>query len=121
MKSLVYSIILLSSIILSTVLAATYTDKRLEDFGRTVSELREDSEKAYLDAIRIEEKYEKIKLSLTLFMNENDVREIEMHISDIKSAAKANDLTGIVSAKSHLMLHTEQLRRLSVFSIEAIF
>jgi hypothetical protein len=49
------------------------------------------------------------------------MRELEMYIEDIKSAALENDETALLSAKSRLKLHIEQLRRLSAFSFEAIF
>ena len=68
-----------------------------------------------------EDEYKRLKTYLIIFMHENDVKDIEMHISDIKSAAKSNDTAGVVTAKNRLRLHIRQLRRLSTFSIEAIF
>ena len=122
MKSLIYSVILLCSIILSTVLVAIYTDIQLERFVNTIEEIsKNDVTDQNTFAEEIEREYERNKTFLVLFMHENEIRDMEMHISDIKSAATTNDTDGMISAKNRLKLHLEQLRRLSTFSIEAIF
>jgi hypothetical protein len=123
MKSLICSILILCFIIILTVFVAFYTDKRLESFIALVNEEipSDDCADAYIGALKVEKEYEGIKTHLILFMRENEVRDIEMHISDIKSAAKADDLSSLIAAKSRLTLHMQQLRRLSTFGIEAIF
>jgi hypothetical protein len=105
------------------VFVALYTDQRLEQFSYLIlNEVpTDDCEASYLGAENIEREYNSIKTFLILFIRENEVRDIEMHISDIKSAAKSNDTVGVITAKNRLMLHIGQLRRLSTFSIEAIF
>lgn len=122
MKSLICSIILLCSIILSTVLVAIYTDRQLERFVNTIEEIsKNDVTDQKTLAEEIEHEYERNKTFLVLFMYENEIRDMEMHISDIKSAVTTNDTDGMIAAKNRLKLHLEQLRRLSTFSIEAIF
>ena len=122
MKSLICSIILLCSIILSTVLVAIYTDRQLEHFVNTIEEIsKNDVTDQKTLAEEIEREYERNKTFLVLFMYENEIRDMEMHISDIKSAVTTNDTDGMIAAKNRLKLHLEQLRRLSTFSIEAIF
>ena len=122
MKSLICSIILLCSIILSTVLVAIYTDRQLERFVNTIEEIsKNDVADQKTLAEEIEREYERNKTFLVLFMYENEIRDMEMHISDIKSAVTTNDTDGMIAAKNRLKLHLEQLRRLSTFSIEAIF
>lgn len=122
MKSLICSIILLCSIILSTVLVAIYTDRQLERFVNTIEEIsKNDVTDQNTLAEEIEREYERNKTFLVLFMYENEIRDMEMHISDIKSAVTTNDTDGMIAAKNRLKLHLEQLRRLSTFSIEAIF
>lgn len=122
MKSLICSIILLCSIILSTVLVAIYTDRQLERFVNTIEEIsKNDVTDQNTLAEEIEREYERNKTFLVLFMHENEIRDMEMHISDIKSAVTTNDTDGMIAAKNRLKLHLEQLRRLSTFSIEAIF
>lgn len=122
MKSLICSIILLCSIILSTVLVAIYTDIQLERFVNTIEEIsKNDVTDQNTLAEEIEREYERNKTFLVLFMYENEIRDMEMHISDIKSAVTSNDTDGMIAAKNRLKLHLEQLRRLSTFSIEAIF
>ena len=51
----------------------------------------------------------------------DDMKEIEMYIEDIRSAAKEDERIAITEAKSRLKLHIYQLRRLSVFSMESVF
>ena len=123
MKSLICAILILCSIVFSTIFVALYTNHRLEQFTDLILQnlSEDDCRTASIGVNKIEHEYKKIKTYLILFMRENEVREIEIHISDIKSAAKADDITGVIEAKNRLILHTQQLRRLSTFSIEAIF
>ena len=123
MKVLISSIVILCFVVLGTVFVALYTDQRLEQFSYLIlNEVQEDDcEASYLGAENIEREYDSIKSYLILFIRKNEVRDIEMHISDIKSAAKSNDTVGVITAKNRLLLHIRQLRRLSTFSIEAIF
>lgn len=123
MKALISSIIILCFVVFGTVFVALYTDQRLDRFSDLIAEeiSEDDCAVAYLGAEDIKREYESIKTYLILFMRENEVRDIEMHISDIKSAAKSNDSAGVITAKNRLLLHIGQLRRLSTFSIEAIF
>ena len=69
----------------------------------------------------IEGKYNEAKPFLTVFMRDSEVREMETYIEDIKSAVSNNDEDEIRVAKSRLILHIGQIKRLSAFSIEAIF
>ena len=123
MKTLISSIVILCSVVFGAVFVALYTDQRLERFSDLIlDEVPEDDcTAAYLGAEDLEREYKSIKTYLILFMRKNEVRDIEMHISDIKSAAKSEDTVGVITAKNRLMLHIGQLRRLSTFSIEAIF
>ena len=122
MKSLICSTILLCLILLSTSVVAIYTDMRL---GRFIDKLEKISENDLTVSNNvadiIEKEYKSNKTFLILFMYENEIRDIETHISDIKSAEQSNDTDGLIAAKNRLKLHIEQLRRLSTFSIEAIF
>ncbi len=123
MKSLICASVILCLVIFSTVFVAIYTDIRLGELIATVDQAIPDNDPkaARLGAENVEDEYKRIKTYLILFIRENEVRDIEMHISDIKSAAMTDDVCGVTTAKNRLTLHIEQLRRLSVFSIEAIF
>lgn len=122
MKSLICSTILLCLILLSTSVVAIYTDMRLERFIDELEKISEnDLTVSNNVADKIEKEYKSNKTFLILFMYENEIRDIETHISDIKSAEQSNDTDGLIAAKNRLKLHIEQLRRLSTFSIEAIF
>ena len=122
MKSLICSVILFSSIICATVSVGIYTDKQLAGFINSIEErIPADDTVTYQNAEEVEREFEKMKPYLILFMQKNEVRDIEMHIADIKSAVESDDTPNILAAKSRLILHIRQLRRLSTFSIEAIF
>lgn len=121
MKSLICALVILFSVILTTVLCSIYTDKFLADFSNEIDKVPDNLEYETQYIGDVEKRYKDIKLFLILFMRENDVKEIELYIEDIKTAANKNDATALAEAKGRLKLHIRQLRRLSAFSIEAIF
>lgn len=122
MKTLISALIILCFVILSTVLIAVYTDKLLTSFNNTIEEKISDDTDDTLHGINdLESEYKKLKPFLVLFIRGSDVKEIEMYIEDAKSAAKESEAAALAEAKSRLMLHIDQLRRLSIFSVEAIF
>ena len=122
MKSLLLSLSILCFVILSTVFVSLHTNELLADLESSVLLLCEDGcDKESSQIKEIEREYESIKTHLVLFTRQSDVESIEEHLSDIKSYAKANDPAGMINAKSRLILHIRQLRRLSEFGIEAIF
>ena len=122
MKALICSLIILCSVILSTVLAASYTDVILSDFEEEIdTRITHSPSESLLGIEAIGEEYSRIKPFLILFMRENNIQEMEMYMEDIKSAAAEDDVAAITEAKNRLMLHIQQLRRLSAFSMEAIF
>ena len=122
MKSFIFSLIILCLVIICTIFVAIYTDKMLSNFENTIeSEISSTPQESIAGIEKVETKYKNMKPFLTLFMRENDVKEIEMYIEDMRSAAKADDLPALTEAKSRLKLHIYQLRRLSVFSMESIF
>lgn len=123
MKALILSSTILLCVILSTVLVALCSNKLLsdmyEDIESTVTV--DDLEGAYGSIERIKADYEEKKSFFILFMRGKDTEGIEAYIDDVKSAIVANDDAGFITAKSRLLLHIEQLRRLSVFNLESIF
>lgn len=125
MRSLLLSLAILAAVISVTVLGALYTDIRLERFSDTVEKAipndEKDTERIEEGAKAIEDEYESLQKYIILFIHDDGVREIEEHISDIKSAAAFDELGDAMTAKSRLILHIKQLRRLSKFSLEAIF
>ena len=125
MKTLIGAIAICFLIVASSVFGAIFTDKKLSDFEEDISsaipDAIESAEIAYAGAKIIEEEYASIKKYLFLFIHDDEVREIEEHVADIQSAAMTDELSDVIGAKNRLKLHIEQLRRLSKFSIEAIF
>ena len=120
MKSLIASAIILSAVILSVICAATYSVKALDRLGHAAE--RVSLEIAEATGIEeVEKQYGKIKPFLSLFVCDSEAREAEGYIEDIKSASLSSDKEALLTAKSRLVLHIEQLRRLAGFSIEAIF
>ena len=124
MKALVCALTISALIIAATVFGATFTDHKLSDFTDEIhSSLPDDLTNRDLikSATSIEEAYAKIEKYIILLIHDSEAREIEEHISDIKSAAESNEIADVIAAKNRLLLHIDQLRRLSVFSPEAIF
>ena len=125
MKSLILASAILLAVIASTTFGAIFTDKKLEELTdcieSAISDGEENASEAYSGAKAIEEQYQTIRKYLILFVHDDGVREIEEHIEDIKSAAMTDELPDAITSKNRLILHIEQLRRLSKFSPEAIF
>lgn len=125
MKSLLISIGILVAVLGVSIFGALLTDRQLEHFYNgieaTIPEGATDAAKIYESAIEIENEYESLRKFIILFIHDDEVREIEEHLSDIKSAAEADEVGEAMMAKSRLLLHIKQLRRLSKFSPEAIF
>lgn len=116
---------ILLSVVLATVFGAIFTDKKLDELSTciddAISNTSDDTSENVESAKRIEEQYKSIKRYLILFVHDDGVREIEEHIEDIKSAVITNETADAIASKNRLILHIEQLRRLSKFSPEAIF
>ena len=125
MKSMILASAILLSVVLATVFGAIFTDKKLDELSTciddAISNTSNDTSKNVEGAKRIEEQYKSIKRYLILFVHDDGVREIEEHIEDIKSAVITNETADAIASNNRLILHIEQLRRLSKFSPEAIF
>ena len=125
MKSMILASAILLSVVLATVFGAIFTDKKLDELSTciddAISNTSDDTSENVEGAKRIEEQYKSIKRYLILFVHDDGVREIEEHIEDIKSAVITNETADAIASKNRLILHIEQLRRLSKFSAEAIF
>lgn len=121
MKAVICAIAILSFVIASTIFVAIYSNNILSDFSGTVNSCIQADTAEPSNIEKVESKYIKLKPFLTLFMCECDINELEIYLEDAKSALTAKDGTAIAETKSRLLLHIEQLRRQSVFSMEAIF
>ena len=125
MKAFISATVMLVIICSAAVFGAVFTSTNLSAFAEkissTIPEHPEESSDLYAAAMSIEQEYENIEKYLRLFIHDSEAREIEEHIADIKSAAQMNETADAIAAKNRLLLHIEQLRRLSLFSPEAIF
>jgi hypothetical protein len=125
MKSLLISSVILLSVIFSCIFGALFTERKLADFEKSIDSAIPDG--TYdTEVIRngvevIKKEYENIGKFLLLLIHDNEIREIEEHIEDIESAAILDNSSDAIMAKNRLILHIRQLRRLSIFSPEAIF
>lgn len=120
MRSLIASVVILCSVIICVVCAAAYSVKTFEGLERAAERVSVENASA-LGIDEVERRYRKAKPFLSIFVCDSEAREMEAYIEDVKSAALENDREALLTAKSRLTLHIEQLRRLSGFSIEAIF
>ena len=122
MKALIISLTIISSIVATVVSVAIHSDRAFSRLSDTVSVSDTSSrEEDLANTYKIEKEYSRLEHFLTFFASDSEIREMEMYIEDIKSAALENDRAALITAKSRLRLHIEQLRRLSAFSFEAIF
>lgn len=121
MKSVILAVIILCSVTLSVIGAAIYSGHVLDKFTMAIDDAVTGTSEAAANTEKIEKQYQRIKPFLSLFACDSEAREIETYIEDIKSASLENDEEALTTAKSRLKLHVKQLRRLSGFSIEAIF
>ena len=125
MKSFITASIIFLIVITSSIFGAIFTDKKLKKFENDIETAipcnTDDINVIYKGAVSIEERYKNLEKYLFLFIHDDGVREIEEHISDIKSAALTDEVADAITAKNRLSLHIKQLRRLSKFSPEAIF
>ena len=123
MKALISSFFILFTVVSLTVFVAFYTNSILSTFEKTIDKSFNEiaSDIADKNVKYIEDEYERIRIFLVVFNSEDDLKELETLISDIKSAAESEDSAALISSKNRLMLYTKQLRRLSTFSLESIF
>lgn len=123
MKSVICAVTLLCILVGGTVFIGNYANERLEHLGTNVeSSFEEGGDEGYEAQLRsIKAEYESIRLFLTLFVREEETRELEKQICDLESAIESKDTNQIKTEKNRLVLHIAQLKRLSVFSPEAIF
>lgn len=125
MKAFICAITILTIICSAAVFGAVFISAKLSVFTKEINaaipEHTHDSADLYAAALIIEQEYKSIGKYLGLFIHDSEAREIEEHIADIKSAAQMNETADAIAAKNRLLLHIEQLRRLSVFSPEAVF
>lgn len=124
MKSLIASIILLAIIVVGTTVGSFLLSKKLQDIENDISDINvnvDDFDKILEKAISAQEKYEKSKLLLCLFLDDRDEQEIEDYITDIISAAETQSAEEVQIAKSRLISEAEKTRRLFTININSIF
>lgn len=123
MKNILCAIILLFLIIFFTVFINIYAENRFDSFIRTVDSCfsNDTSKDTYEISIRtVRSEYKALRPLVILLVREEDARELEKQITDLESAARSNDTTELIATKNRLNVHIAQLKRLTVFSLEAI-
>ena len=121
MKSVIIAAVILCSVTASVIWAAVYSGLALGRLAESTEEVSINEGATATGVEEVEAEYRRVKPFLSLFACDSEAREIELYIEDIKSASFENDEEALTTAKSRLILHIKQLRRLSGFSIEAIF
>lgn len=122
MRTFICAVVIFALICSAAIFGAVFTSAKLSAFTEEIrSALPDEPLDLRAGAARIEKAYENIGKYLRLFIHDSEAREIEEHIADIKSAATMNEVADAIAAKNRLLLHIEQLRRLSLFSPEAVF
>ena len=123
MKSLIASIIILSTVLLATVLSSLCISRSLDLIDEKINAIN--TEEGF-DAIKsaadsAERAHQKYHLLYSLMLDDDAVEHTDAYLLDIKSSAEAQSTEGVVIAKSRLIAHIKQIRRLSTFSIESVF
>ncbi len=122
MKSIIISVGILIISISFTVVGTKLIDASLESIEVILAkECDGNTQEAVQYAKKLGDAYEKIKPHLCLMVDDDEIRELEACIYDIKSAANNHSSDEFSIAKSRLTSHIKQLRRLYTLSIEAIF
>lgn len=125
MKNIILPVIMLFAVITTVVVVGITANRSLNDFcalvDRSVPQSAEEAETIMIGINNILAEYDKLKPFMILFICERDICETEALLEDMKSSATTNDYSGVITAKNRLILHITQLKRLSVFSFEAIF
>ena len=122
MKSVICAIVMLCLIVGLTFFTSLYSHHTLEemtkdlDFGFDNSTY-ESSENAMKE---LRSDYESFLPFITLFINENEARDLEKQIMDLESAVRSQSLDDIITEKNRLAVLLTQLKRLSILSPEAI-
>ena len=121
MKSVIIAAVILCSVTASVIWVAVYSGLALDRLAEATEEVSVKDGATVIGVEEVEAEYRSVNPFLSLFTCDSEAREIELYIEDIKSASLENDAEALLAAKSRLILHIKQLRRLSGFSIEAIF
>lgn len=125
MKSLVFSSILLITVIAVSIGGAIYTsvtlNKLCEQINEEFEECGESCEDISYVACDLKSEFERVEPGLSLFINDDELSEMRGYYTDIRSAAVADSYEGALTAKSRLVSMIEHLRRLSSFNIDSIF
>ncbi len=125
MKSSIIAIIVLVLVILLTFyfssLTAGVLDELKTDAERTLTLCGKDCEKILRASKEMRVGFETRIIYLSFFINDEDLLEITQYYDDIKSAAEADNYEGVLTAKNRLVSELEHLRRLSTFSVDAVF
>ena len=120
MKSVRFAYIIFSLLCLAVILNSIAVGKIIDGINREISEsqINETVESEYT---AIYEKYKTRKLYISLSVDHDDLSNIEDAFTEIIGAAKANDETALLTAKSRLTYYLGHVKRLSGINIDSIF
>ena len=122
MKSLLLSIAILIVSLSFTVVGTKLTDNSLNDIEDALKSGYGDNGDDALECWQnLDNIFSKVKTRLCLMVDDEEIREIENYIYEIKAAAENHSAEEFGIAKSRLESHIRQLRRLYTLSIESIF
>ena len=109
-------------LLLSTVLVNSFfihrTTKIFADSAKSIS--TDNCEDAGNEFTELFERFRKAQKFINLTVSHDDLTNIEESFAEIIGAAEANDLEGIITAKSRLVDSLEHLGRLSGINLDSI-
>lgn len=122
MKSVRFAYTVLVLLILAVVINMVLVKNSV---GRLLDEVKaaeeENTEKAALEYSEIYESYKERELFISLTVSHEDLSELELAFSELIGAAKADDKSSLLIAKSRLTDRLWHIKRLSGINIDSVF
>ena len=122
MKSVRFAYTVLVLLILAVVINMVLVKNSV---GRLLDEVKaaeeENTEKAALEYSEIYESYKERELFISLTVSHEDLSELEIAFSELIGAAKADDKSSLLIAKSRLTDRLWHIKRLSGINIDSVF
>ena len=123
MKSLIASVVILLTILSVTVIGSICVSESLDSLEEKINAINitQGFEAVKNAADSAEHAHKKYYLLYSLMLDDDAVEQTDAYLLDIKSSAEAESIEGVLTAKSRLIAHIEQIRRLSTLNIESVF
>ena len=122
MKSVRFAYLILSLLFAAVIINSVAVGRVIDGLYNEVSAAEEeDMALAREEYEALYEKYKRYELYVSLSVDHDDLSNLEDGFSEIIGAARANDSTALITAKSRLTDCLNHIKRLSGINIDSIF